>query len=65
MTIGLTVRYPVPDPEDDLDDIIAGLEEGWAEVPESTSRYVEDQWAIEKAARICPVFRFIAGGRAG
>lgn len=51
----LTVRYPVPTPEDDLDAIVAGLEEGWAPEPE--------QWPVEKAARLCPVFRFLIGGR--
>lgn len=56
----VTVRYPVPDPEDDIEDVVAGLEEGWAE-----DRSEPEHWPVEKAARICPVFRFIAGGRAG
>lgn len=52
-----TLRYPIPSgcDGDDLDQVVTELEEAWAE------EEAEDR-PVDRAAQLCPVFRYLSGG---
>lgn len=58
MHLALLTRFTPSEP--DLDPVIGDLEELWA-TQGPRAPVSAEEWPVDKAARICPVFRAISG----